>query len=143
MGKQDVIPPPRRRGPVPLEKRWTFMMQRGNRWLIEQRPATGRWAGLWQFITVPANGKKPEFAEMRRIGRVEHLLSHRRYRFDVFACKTETVPSADGRKRKWVTLGQLAHYPMSKPQLTIAQMLTMKKPILPRPVIRERVRVRA
>ncbi|HUB27714.1 MAG TPA: A/G-specific adenine glycosylase, partial [Tepidisphaeraceae bacterium] len=121
--KQQTIPPPRRRPPTPLEKRWAFAMRRGHRWLIEQRPATGRWAGLWQFVTVEANGRKPQYADLRRIGSVAHTLSHRRYRFDVFTCTGDMPPASDGRKRKWVTLGRLDHYPMSKPQLTIAKMI--------------------
>jgi A/G-specific adenine glycosylase len=51
-GLQERIPPPRAAKQTPLERRWTFCISDGGgRWLIEQRPPRGRWAGMWQFVT--------------------------------------------------------------------------------------------
>ena len=41
---------------VPLSMTALASWCHGDRWLIEQRPATGRWAGMWQFVTLERNG---------------------------------------------------------------------------------------
>jgi len=55
-GKVQHIPPPRKSKPTPLNRRTVICALRQHQKtievLIEQRPATGRWAGMWQFITV-------------------------------------------------------------------------------------------
>ena len=43
-GVQEAIPLRKATKPTPLLKRWIFCIRRGDRWLIEQRPAKGRWA---------------------------------------------------------------------------------------------------
>jgi A/G-specific adenine glycosylase len=59
-GVQERIPAPRKAKPTPLLRRWTFCVERpGGEWLIEQRPSTGRWAGMWQFVTIEARAKRP------------------------------------------------------------------------------------
>jgi A/G-specific adenine glycosylase len=129
-GLQEQIPLAKKARPTPLVRRWTFAVRRGDRWLIEQRPSRGRWARLWQFVTVAANGKMNlktvsetltiPVTELRPLGQVKHSLTHRRYVFSVFSC-TNCDGAAAGRK--WVSLQQLARYPMSKPQLRITQMI--------------------
>lgn len=124
-GIQQQIPPPKRAKPTPLEHRWTFVIvDRKGRLLIEQRPAKGRWAGMWQFPTVPAGSSSPEdmlqrlnlvksFSVPTKLGEVTHQLTHRRYRFEAFAAKGQ------GKSGVWVTRDELKKYPMSKPQLSI------------------------
>jgi len=58
-GRQDAIPPARRARVNPLESRWTFCIRHRGKLLIEQRPANGRWAKMWQFITIPAATSPP------------------------------------------------------------------------------------
>jgi adenine-specific DNA glycosylase len=109
-----------------LEKRWTFAVSSRGRWLIEKRPANGRWANMWQFVTVEANGKPMDAAarlgfsvmDVRRLGKIKHALTHRRYQFDVFACRANSPNSGT-----WVTLKQLSRYPLSRPHVLIARML--------------------
>ena len=81
-GIQEKVPAPRRAKPTPLLRRRTFCIQNGKRWLIEQRPEKGRWAGMWQFITVDAQagGRTPDCANagpgpMTRLGTVTHALT--------------------------------------------------------------------
>src|SRR5439155_4654579 len=46
-GMQEQIPPLRKAAPTPLLRRDVLCIRRpGGRWLIEQRPPTGRWAGM-------------------------------------------------------------------------------------------------
>jgi A/G-specific adenine glycosylase len=121
-GVQEQTPPPKKTKPTPLLQRDVFCVSKGGKWLIEQRPAKGRWAGMWQFITIETdsgNGSKPG----KHIGVVTHALTHRRYEFRVFH---GAMPKAakDGPMRKWVTLEELDQYPLSRPHLRIAEMLS-------------------
>ena len=125
-GLQDRIPAPRKAKVTPLVKRRTYCIKRGDgKWLIEQRPPRGRWAGMWQFVTldrpIKVNGST-------RLGRINHSLTHRQYQFDVYRCpeRSEIAP-ADDRPRRWVALSELSEYPLPKPHVRIAQMLAAVK----------------
>jgi A/G-specific adenine glycosylase len=131
-GVPESIPAARKAKPTPLLRRATFCIRHGDRWLIEQRPATGRWAGMWQFVTLAAdNASDPgelrkllpvRTSPARALGTVTHGLTHRRYHFDVFACE---APAADANllPREWVSLEALADYPLPRPHVRIAEML--------------------
>lgn len=132
-GLQEKIPAPRAGKVTPLLKRAVFCIRRGEQWLIERRPSVGRWAGLWQFITVEFDEACTP-AEMPRsrlpiqthapvpLGMVKHALTHRRYHFEVFVCDIAGDLALD-QSRKWTTLAGLDHFPLSRPHLKIAAML--------------------
>lgn len=129
-GLQDQIPAPRKTKITPLVKRRTFCLERNGRWLIEQRPSRGRWAGMWQFITIaPADkspvGKSPaDHPAATKLGRIHHALTHRRYQFDVYRCHAaDPFPPDATRPTRWVSLAELSEYPLPKPHLRIAKML--------------------
>jgi A/G-specific adenine glycosylase len=129
-GKQEVIPPVQRRSATPLVKRWTYCIEREGEWLIEQRPAKGRWGGLWQFITIDAPmALEVPVREVRVLGKIHHALTHRRYEFVAHRCRLEgrsqenLESEAGGKVRQWVSLAALDHYPLSRPQLRIAEWL--------------------
>ncbi len=63
LGKVDLIPPRKEAKPTKLNRRVVLCIlrtvRRTTEVLIEQRPATGRWAGMWQFVTLdPGNHTK-------------------------------------------------------------------------------------
>jgi A/G-specific adenine glycosylase len=133
-GVQDKIPAPRKAAPTPLLRRATFCIRRGDRYLIEQRPARGRWASMWQFITLPADEPAPPEA-MRKLlpvqtgpacalGVVTHGLTHRRYHFDVFACESGGDDEPGGAvPRVWTTIDRLSDYPLPRPHVKVAEIL--------------------
>lgn len=132
MGVQDRIPLPRTAEPTPHERRAVLCVRRRGTWLIEQRPATGRWAAMWQFVARPSprRGVKASpppvpVGPSCRLGRVEHQLTHRRYTFDVRWCEAAdaaSVPALSG-PHAWTTLDGLAAFPLPKPHLRIAELL--------------------
>ena len=128
-GAAERIPPPRKAKPTPLLERSIYCIRSNGRWLLEQRPATGRWASMWQFVTLTAGGAPAEQLPVRvkraaRIGEVTHGLTHRRYRFDVHVCDAcGDATAEENRPRKWVTLEGLKEYPLPRPHLKVAQML--------------------
>jgi A/G-specific adenine glycosylase len=135
-GLQDAIPRPRRSKPTPLLMRWTICLSRANRWLIERRPDKGRWAGLWQFPTIEATDGQPVAAKigrrlgvpirgLRALGQLRHALTHRKYIFKVFAATgMDNGRITSEPMRRWVSLGELAKYPLSRPQSKIAEMIS-------------------
>ena len=135
-GVQDQIPPPRKTKETPLLHRDVLCVRgEGDRWLIEQRPATGRWAGMWQFVTVERNGRRPSAKDVqtatgitvekpRLIGKADHALTHRRYAFDVYVCAARDAREpAQERPRKWVTRAELDRFPLPRPHLKVLRML--------------------
>jgi A/G-specific adenine glycosylase len=130
-GLQDRIPLPKRTKPTPLHRRYVLCLRHGRQFLIEQRPAKGRWAGLWQFKTLECPGRPFSARELARrlgfavtrpqeLGRIRHSLTHRRYEFDAYTAELSAPPAAG---QVWVTLEELDAYPLSKPQLSIAALL--------------------
>ncbi|HEX4055243.1 MAG TPA: A/G-specific adenine glycosylase [Tepidisphaeraceae bacterium] len=134
-GLQDAIPPPRKSRPTPLLRRWTIGVSRANRWLIERRPNTGRWAGLWQFPTIeitdddltPAIVTRQiglRVRDLRQIGQIRHALTHRRYIFNVFTARARADgPCQTNRICRWIRPDELDQYPLSRPQLKIAEII--------------------
>jgi A/G-specific adenine glycosylase len=133
-GVQEKIPSPRKARPTSLLRRAIVCIRRGNEWLIEQRPLKGRWAGMWQFVTLPVEGS-PDPKALRailpiatavpqQIGVVTHGLTHRRYHFDVFTCKAEVTGSKQPlAPRVWTELTGLSEYPLPRPHLKVLDML--------------------
>lgn len=128
-GVQERVPRTKKAKPTPLLERTIHCIRSNGRWLIEQRPARGRWALMWQFITTEAgDAPRPalpvKVSRAARIGEVSHSLTHRRYRFDVHVCEACEQETADAqRPRKWVTLEGLNEYPLPRPHLKVLQML--------------------
>ena len=134
-GVQEIIPALRKATPRPIVERWTLLLRHKNRLLIEHRPADGRWAGLWQFVTIepsrdlaPADRFSAEIGVtitgLAWIGYIAHALTHRRYRFDVFTCDVrDEVPVKLAPSRRWVSLTELAEFPLPRPHLKIAELL--------------------
>jgi adenine-specific DNA glycosylase len=114
-----------------IERRWTFCVRRRDRWLIERRPQRGRWAGMWQFVTVEAKEHPPDRSlAFEKLLTFSHDLTHRHYEFDVFVCNSDdarSITAANGVERKWVRMSELRDYPLSKPHLTVARMLSERR----------------
>lgn len=134
-GVQDTIPPIRKTAPTPMYRRRVFVIEHNGRFLMQQRPPRGRWAGMWQFVTVECDNAMVGDAEIaahtglrvrrtQRLGEVKHALTHRRYTFEVFHCQaTETrITGSSGESPRWLTTTQIDQIPLSRPQLKIAAL---------------------
>jgi A/G-specific adenine glycosylase len=133
-GKQNQIPPAKQAKASPIERRWVFCLSNGNRWLMEQRPATGRWASMWQFVTVEAPAARApsllsasqvseltgvEAGDATKTIQFTHVLTHRRYEFSVYTCKARPAGRKAASNRKWMTTDEMAHVPMPRPHLQV------------------------
>ena len=90
---------------------------------------------MWQFITIEAEDSAPTAAllsqrvglklcDIRRIGALQHDLTHRRYHFEVLACRAKSANNALPQDRRWVGLDGLSDFPLPRPQLQVAQMIS-------------------
>jgi A/G-specific adenine glycosylase len=124
-GLQEQIPPPRKAKPTPLLRRDVLCIRREDgAWMIEQRPAKGRWAGMWQFVTIERKRATPASGGATKIGVVTHGLTHRRYHYRVFVCEEDrSVNGRADRVRKWVKLDEIDPYPLPRPHVKVAEML--------------------
>ncbi len=93
-GIQDRLPAPKRAKVPPLEKRTVHCVEHRGQFLIERRPDTGRWAGLWQFPTREAGQGFPVRGVRlwMFLADFTHALTHRRYRFMVFKGSLDVLP---------------------------------------------------
>ena len=128
---QHRVPVAKKPKTTPLQQRWVHCIEdKAGRFLIEQRPATGRWAGMWQFITRPTAEPDPALqiatTPPKDLGVVRHTLTHRRYEFHVSRAllKSAAPKLADSNTRRWSTLEAMEELPFSKPHLTIRRLLT-------------------
>ena len=139
-GRQNEIP---RMSPAPATtqvREAAVVVRRGGKVLLLQRPATGRWAGLWEFPHGPLEGDEShEGAASRLAGQLgleinlgpELLtIAHGITRYQItLVCfegehragevVTDRYPQAT-----WVEPGQLGEYPVSAPQRRLARHLT-------------------
>jgi adenine-specific DNA glycosylase len=87
---------------------------------------------MWQFITIAS--QDPALLPVRvgsavRVGTVEHALTHRQYLFKVLRCDAAApLPRFARSQREWIKLSELDRYPLSKPQLIVARMLSELEP---------------
>jgi A/G-specific adenine glycosylase len=144
-GLTDVIPPARQRQPSPLERRWVFCVHCGDQWLIERRPDSGRWAGLWQFLTTPADATAPTPAgvaaflrsrlglrcevALRPVATIRHALTHRRYEFSAYAIKLAPPVPLGKADVAWAGLADLHRYALPRPHQRIAEQLRAPAPV--------------
>lgn len=127
-GLTEVIPPVRKAKVTPTELRDVMCFRDPHgRYLVEQRPATGRWPGLWQFVTRPTPFAIDGARNIERLGEVRHQLTHRKYRFTVYHAEADAGTSVDSPgQSRWIALADLGEVAMSKPQLEVAKLLRQR-----------------
>lgn len=120
---QNQIPAPR---PAPtLSRRFcevVIVRDPRGRLLVEQRPHTGMWAGLWQAPTWERTGRAARAAEVQawigaavtKRSRFRHATSHRDMRFTVW--EAATVPPALRTTRKLLSPSRIRSLALSSPQ---------------------------
>jgi A/G-specific adenine glycosylase len=140
LGRQQTIPAAAQR-PAPVQVREALgVVRRGDRVLLAQRPAGGRWAGLWEFPHGPLEaGETPEAAAVRiiaalaglRTGALSELLTIRhsvtRFRIEMICFEARhhggSFSSPFYPQARWLTPAQLSSWPLSRPQRILADHL--------------------
>jgi len=142
---QDMIPPSRKRRPVPHKDVTAGIIRNGNgQVLIVQRPAEGLLGGLWKWPGgIRENGENLK-ASLRRtvleemgvriqVGRlmttVDHAYTHFRITLHVFECRLKNgePQTLTCRKWRWAAVQRLNRFAFSKADRAIIQALTAEK----------------
>lgn len=120
LGRQEEIPPAKSATPRKTVHFHTLVIRRGASVLFEQRPAGGLWARMWQTPTIEAGRRlAPGQVETRipfavtgldRRAAFDHVTTHRRVRFHVYAARTRI------RTGTWRRPDEIADLPMSNAQ---------------------------
>jgi A/G-specific adenine glycosylase len=121
LGKQEEIPPPKKKARVQAVEVATVVLARHGQVLMVRRPAAGLWGGLWEPPTGElTRDEAPATAAARvarartglAIGRIQpltqfdHVLTHRRMRFHAFSAAPTGRLKLDGYEAaRWLDRG--------------------------------------
>lgn len=98
-GRIAELPAPRARQPLPLRRATWFMYVHGGKVLLERRPSSGLWGGLWTF---PETSLFPVHKPKKLAAR-EHAFTHFRLRAQPVLCALRKVPlRAEAPGRMWL-----------------------------------------
>jgi A/G-specific adenine glycosylase len=115
--------------------------RRRARVLLVRRPPRGLWGGLWEFPTIEIAAREGARAAAgralreriglrtrpcTRLGRFDHLLTHRLMRFHVFGAPAGAgAIQLDGYDaHDWMTLAQVSRAPISTATRRICELAT-------------------
>jgi A/G-specific adenine glycosylase len=144
LGLQEKIPV--RQKPIATQQvqETAIVVFRNRKVLLVQRPSTGRWANLWEFPHGPvkkgvsiartatrllADSTGIQAIPGEEIATLRHSVTRFRITMVCLAAayRAGTFHSQVYQQGKWVSLEDLANYPVSAPHRRLAQMLKMEK----------------
>jgi len=112
------------------------VIHRAGRVLVVCRRPGEWWEGLWDFPRLPGSGRAAArgiaaaeafrplaCGPVRRLGTINHTVTHHRIRLDVVSCAAAR-PGRTARGRRWVTVAALEQLAMTAPGRKIARMLS-------------------
>jgi len=117
-GRIGELPAPRKRKPLPLRRAtWLVLLHQGSV-LLERRPSTGIWGGLWAFPEF--SGENAEFfckknfsvqiADPKQLPPIEQVFTHFRLQARPILCRARKIlPRAEAPGRMWLDIDDAAH----------------------------------
>ncbi len=138
LGLQARIPLPKKPPTIESVDELALVLRRAERFLVVQRPATGRWASLWEFPhleleLLETHASAAERLLMRlglqaalqgEVARIRHAVT--RFRI-LMTCLEATATAGDFvpglyPRAEWLTASQLHERPFSVPQRKLAKL---------------------
>jgi A/G-specific adenine glycosylase len=132
---QDRLPAPKPRAARPKREAWLVVAMRGgHKVLLERRPPTGIWGGLWGVPEFPTHAHAEQWcrehlagaAALRRADPLEHAFSHFDYRMRplVVHCLGKAAPLRDDDRYRWYDARHPARIGVPKPIATLVARVT-------------------
>ncbi len=90
-GMAASLPNRSRKKPRRIEKRLTYLLMRDGKYAIRRRPLKGLLAGMWEFLSVPAEESGPLPDDAFYLGEAKHIFTHVEWHMSVYR-----VPLEDG-----------------------------------------------
>ncbi|MEO8145239.1 MAG: A/G-specific adenine glycosylase [Betaproteobacteria bacterium] len=116
-GRIDELPAARKRKPLPLKhSTWLVLLHRGLV-LLERRPSTGIWGGLWAFPEAPPGDVRSfcrrelscEITKAVKMLEIEHGFTHFRLNIQPIRCSVgKVLPRAAAPGRIWLDVAAAA-----------------------------------
>jgi len=141
-GTQEIIPQPKRLGLEKIEVA-IAVIEKDGRVLLQERPAGGLLAGLWEFpggkvepgesVTAALRREIREelgvrIGDVRRLTTVRHSYTRFEATLHAFRCRIVDPNFAPGPRRRWVTLKGIRRYPLPSGSVRIVDFLEGRKP---------------
>ena len=115
----DELPAPRKSKPIPVRNCSWLVLRHEGRVLLERRPASGLWGGLWTFPE-SRDSLGCEIGRVRRGVRFDHVFTHFRLRVQPLFCEVRSVTAHAGEPgRKWFHIKAAAAAAVPAPVRTL------------------------
>jgi A/G-specific adenine glycosylase len=123
-GRAQELPAPRTKKAIPVKQATWVVLLKSGEVLLERRPGSGLWGGLWTF---PETGEKDlaahcrralgcEVASIRKLEPLEHGFSHFRLRIRPVLCEVGRIlPRAEAPGRLWIDIAEAAQAAVPTP----------------------------
>jgi len=123
-GRIRELPAPRRRKALPTRKATWYVLLHAGSVLLERRPSTGIWGGLWAFPEGPSREVRSfcrknfsiEIAGTRRLPAIEHGFTHFLLNVQPIRCNVRSrPPRAESPGRIWIDVEEAARAAVPAP----------------------------
>ena len=137
-GRIHELPAPRKRKPLPTRKASWFVLLHAGSVLLERRPSTGVWGGLWAFPEL--NSGLPEafcrkvlgceVGRLQHLPEIEHGFTHFKLRVRPIRCAVRKIlPRAEAPGRIWLDLDDAVRAAVPAPVKKLLLELSGRKQI--------------
>jgi A/G-specific adenine glycosylase len=118
------LPSPRPRKPLPQKRTTWLVLAHQGRVLLERRPSSGLWGGLWVFPEGPARDLRPfcrkafsaDIRDTRKLPAIEHGFTHFRLTIQPVVCSVRKIlPHAAAPGRIWLDVADAARAAVPAP----------------------------
>ena len=131
--QQHLYPAPRKRKARPQREAWVLLARRGSKVLLEHRPPSGIWGGLWGLPEFPTREHAAQWcrehlsgASSAAVGEsLRHAFSHFDYELKplVVQCAGKASALRDDDRYRWYDVAAPAEVGVPKPVTTLLQRL--------------------
>jgi A/G-specific adenine glycosylase len=121
-GRQKELPGARPKKTVPTRKTWMLVLQDGDSVLLEKRPPTGIWGGLWSLPEAADEDALAAVAhslggtaQLQRLSPFTHTFTHFKLDIEPRLGRADAVPEAAGNLTVWAPLSNIDAFGVPAP----------------------------